>query len=104
MFSQSRNDRQRFNGACLQEKSMKTDISNSESAATRPSSKLVSSRIPSAVLALAVSAGAIYAAANGPVLYSTAQHLRTEQVQKEDRTFCEKFNMPPGSERFPTCV
>jgi hypothetical protein len=83
---------------------MKTDISSSDNAAVRPSLKSFSSRIPSIVFALAVSACAIYAAANGPTLYSTAQHLKTEQLQQEDRIFCGKFNMPPGSESFRTCV
>jgi hypothetical protein len=83
---------------------MKTDISSSGNAAARPGSKSTSSRIPSVVLALAVSACAIYAAAHGPVLWSTARHLKAEQIQQEDRIFCAKFNMPPGSESFPTCV
>src|SRR3981189_1130446 len=83
---------------------MKTDIASSDNAAAWPSSKSSSSRITSVVFALAVGACAIYAAANGPILYSTAQHLKTEQLQQEDRIFCEKFNMPPGSESFPTCV
>ena len=83
---------------------MKADISSSDNAALRPGSKSFSSRIPSIVFALAVSACAIYAAAYGPILYSTAQHLKTEQLQQEDRIFCEKFYMPPGSESSPTCV
>jgi hypothetical protein len=56
------------------------------------------------VFALAVSACAVYAAANGPILWSTAQQLKIEQLQLEDRIFCEKFKMPPGSEGFQTCV
>lgn|SRR6476620_6422019 len=83
---------------------MKTDISSSDNATVRSSLKSFSSRIPSTVFALAVSACAIYAAANGPILYSTAQHLKAEQLQQEDRIFCGKFNMPPGSERFQICV
>lgn len=83
---------------------MKTDISGSDNAVVRPSLKSFASRIPSIVFALAVSACAIYAAVNGPILYSTAQHLKTEQLQQEDRIFCGKFNMPPGSESFRTCV
>jgi hypothetical protein len=83
---------------------METDTSSSDSAAVGPGLKSFSSRIPAIVLALAVSAFAIYAAANGPILYSSAQRLRTEQLQQEDRMFCGKFNMPPGSESFRTCV
>ena len=56
------------------------------------------------MFALAVSALAVYAAANGPTLWSAAQRLKAEELQQEDRMFCEKFNMPPGSESFATCV
>lgn len=83
---------------------MKRVISESDSAAVRPSVKSVSSRTFSSVFALAVMACAIYAAANGPILYSTARHLRTEQLQKENETFCKELNMPLGSESFPKCV
>jgi hypothetical protein len=83
---------------------MKTDILANDKTVARPSSKSFSSRIPSIVFVLAVSACAIYAAANGPVLYSASQHLKVQQLQQEDRTFCEKFNMPPGSESFATCA
>jgi hypothetical protein len=84
---------------------MKTDTSRTDNAAARLSSKPpLASRVPSVVFALAVSACAIYAAATGPQLYRTAQHLKTEQLQQEDRIFCGKFNMPPGSESFSTCV
>ena len=83
---------------------MKTDTSSNDGAAVWSGLKSFCSRIPSIVFALAVSACAIYAAANGPTLYSTAQHLKTEQLQQEDKIFCGKFNMPPGSESFRTCV
>jgi hypothetical protein len=83
---------------------MKMDTASSESPAARPSSKSPSSRVPTVVFALAVSACAIYAAANGPILWRAAQQLKAEQVKQEDRMFCEKFNMPPGSESFRTCV
>jgi hypothetical protein len=78
--------------------------SRSENAAARPGSKSLSSRIPSVAFALAVSACAVYAAANGPVLWSAAQHVKAETIRQEDRMFCEKFNMPAESESFPTCV
>ena len=83
---------------------MKTDISSGDNGAARPSSKSFSSRVPAVVFALAVSALAVYAAANGPTLWSAAQRLKAEELQREDRMFCEKFNMPPGSEGFATCV
>ena len=83
---------------------MRTDTLSNDSAAVGSGLKSFSSRIPSIVFALAVGACAIYAAANGPILYGTAQHLKAEQIQQEDRIFCEKFNMPPGSESFRICV
>ena len=81
---------------------MKTDISSGDNGAARPSSKSIASRAPAVVFALAVSALAVYAAANGPTLWSAAQRLKAEELQREDRMFCEKFNMPPGSEGFAT--
>jgi hypothetical protein len=83
---------------------MKTETSISDRAVAGLNSKAFSSRIPSIVFALTVMAGAVYAAAIGPVVYSTGQRLRTEQLQQEDKLFCQKFNMPFGSESFPTCV
>ena len=83
---------------------MRTEISIGDKAASGLSAKVISSQIPAIVFALAVSAGAIYAAANGPAVYSTGQRFRAEQIQEEDRKFCEKFQMPPDSGSFPTCV
>ncbi|MBR0775054.1 hypothetical protein JQ625_09430 [Bradyrhizobium diazoefficiens] len=82
---------------------MPTDISRNYNADARPSSKPRFSSF-SVVFALAVSACAVYAAANGPALWSNAQQLKTERIQQEDRMFCERFRMPPGSESFPMCV
>jgi hypothetical protein len=79
---------------------MRTDILSSDNMATRPRS----SQIPSVVFALAVSAGAIYAAAHGPTLWRAAQEVKAEQIKQEDRMFCKNFNMPPDSESFATCV
>ena len=83
---------------------MKTDTSSGDGAAGRLGSHSGSSRTPAIVFALAVSACAVYAAANGPVLWSAGQRLKTERIQQEDRMFCEKLQMPPGSESFPTCA
>lgn len=79
---------------------MKTDILNSDNMTT----KSRSSQVPSVVFALAVSAGAIYAAAYGPSLWRGAQELKAEQIKQEDRMFCKNFHMPPDSENFATCV
>jgi len=78
------------------------NISSSENTATR--TKSPASRIPAIVFALSVSALAVFAAAHGPTLWATAQHLKIEQIRQEDRMFCEQFRMPPGSESFPICV
>jgi len=78
--------------------------SSGKTAAVAPGPKSLSSRIPSIVFALAVSACAVYAAANGPAPWAAAQHLTGEQIRQEARTFCTHFRMPPGSESFPTCV
>jgi hypothetical protein len=79
---------------------MNTDISESGNAAPRPLQPWV------ALFALgaAVSAFAIYAIVQAPAAWRTAERLRAEQIQEEDRTYCEKFRMPPGSETFATCV
>jgi hypothetical protein len=90
--------------AYIQEESMRTDTLSNDSAAVGSSLKSFASRIPSIVFALAVGACAIYAAATGPILYSAAQQLKTEQIQQEDRIICDKFNMPSGSESFRICV
>jgi hypothetical protein len=81
---------------------MNTDTSSGDRAAMRPS--LIASRILSFVVALGVSACAIYAIAQGPVSWRAAQQLKTEQIKQEDETFCKKFYVPPGSENFANCV
>jgi hypothetical protein len=83
---------------------MKADISSSDNAAVRPRLQPLSSRAPAIVFATAVSACAIYAAAVGPTLWSTEERLKVEQLQLEDKMFCERFRMPPGGESFATCV
>ena len=84
---------------------MKTDISSDDNAAARLSSQpLLSTRASPIVFALAVGACAVYAAANGPALWSTAQRQKIETLHQEDKLFCEKFHMPPGSDSFPMCV
>jgi hypothetical protein len=87
-----------------EEKPMKTDTSKNDTAAAGPRLQSLSSRAPAIAFATAVSACAIYAAANGPTLWSTAQRLKAEQLQQEDLMFCERFRMPHGSESFATCV
>jgi hypothetical protein len=83
------------------EQSMKT---SNGTLATAPGSQSLTSRIPAIAFAVGISACAVYAAANGPVLWSGAQQRKAEQVQQENKMFCEKFGMPPSGENFATCV
>ena len=57
-------------------------------------------------IAFGVAAGtlAVYAIAAGPEVFRTAKRLEAEQIQQEDRAFCEKFQALPGSESYATCV
>jgi hypothetical protein len=52
----------------------------------------------------AVTAFAIWAIVFAPTMWRAAERLKAEQVDQEDRIFCEKFRMPPGSESFAACV
>ena len=94
---------------------MKTAISSSPNSADPPRLQSLTSRIPGIVFALGVSACAVFAAANGPALWSGAEQGSTqrssspnerkaEQVQQENKLYCERFRMPPGGESFATCV
>jgi hypothetical protein len=55
-------------------------------------------------LGTAVGALAIYAIVQAPAMWRTAERFKAERIQQEDRTYCDKFRMPPGSENFATCV
>jgi len=83
---------------------MKTAISSSPNSADPPRLQSLTSRIPGIVFALGVSACAVFAAANGPALWSGAEQRKAEQVQQENKLYCERFRMPPGGESFATCV
>ena len=83
---------------------MKTAISSSPNSADPPRSQSLTSRIPGIVFALGVSACAVFAAANGPALWRGAEQRKAEQVQQENKLYCERFRMPPGGESFATCV
>jgi hypothetical protein len=86
------------------EQSMKTDISSNGNSVGLARSQSFTSRMLGIVFAVGVSACAVYAAANGPALWSGAQQRKAEQVQQENEMFCERFRMPPGGESFATCV
>ena len=83
---------------------MKTAISNRAEAADAPRVHSIAARLPSIAFALGVSACAVFAAANGPTLWTGAEQRKIEQVQQENKLFCEKFRMPSGGESFATCV
>jgi hypothetical protein len=55
-------------------------------------------------LGIAVSSLALYALVSAPAALRTAERVKAEQIRQEDREYCEKFKMPPGSEGFATCV
>lgn len=59
---------------------------------------------PAIVLALAIGSLAVYATVSAPAALRAAERVKAEQIRLEDREYCEKFRMPPGSEAFATCV
>jgi hypothetical protein len=79
---------------------MNADISESGNVMPRP----LQSWVPVVALAAAVCALAIYAVVEAPAAWRTAERFKAEQIQQEDRTYCGKFGMPPGSESFAACA
>jgi hypothetical protein len=79
---------------------MNADISGHENAGRRP--------LRSWLLVVALGAGAsvfaIYAIVAAPATRRTAERIMSEQIQQEDRSYCDKFRMPPGSEAFAACA
>lgn len=66
-------------------------------------SSILTRWIPRVVAAL-VAALAVYAAAAGPEAIRNAQRVTAEQIQQEDREYCTRLNMAPGTERFAACA
>lgn len=60
--------------------------------------------LPAAAVGTAVSALAAYALIQAPAMLRAAERFKLEQIRQEDRTYCENFRMPSGSENFSTCV
>lgn len=79
---------------------MNADISESGNVMPRP----LQSWVPVVALATAVCAVAIYAVLEAPATWRAAERHKAEQIQQEDRAYCDKFRMPPGSENFATCA
>ena len=79
---------------------MNVDISESENVTAR----LLKSWVPVTALATAVCAFATYGVVEAPATWRAAERFKAEQIQQEDRTYCEKFRMPPGSESFAACA
>jgi hypothetical protein len=61
-------------------------------------------RLPSFALGIAVCSVAIYAAIDAPAMWATAERVKAEQIEQEDREYCDKFRMPFGSENFAACA
>ncbi|MBR0696927.1 hypothetical protein [Bradyrhizobium lablabi] len=80
---------------------MNTDISRAGSLLTW---RLPRSWMPGITVGVAVSALAVHALIEAPAMRRTAERLRAEQIQQEDREYCTKFQMPPGNENFAACV
>jgi hypothetical protein len=59
-----------------------------------------------AVIAFGIAIGslALYAVFSAPAALQAAERATAAQIQQENRTHCEKFQIPPGSERFASCV
>jgi hypothetical protein len=55
-------------------------------------------------LGSAVIVFAVWAIFFAPNMWRAAERLKAEQINREDEVLCEKFQMPPGSERFAACV
>jgi hypothetical protein len=53
---------------------------------------------------IAISLLGLYAVVSAPAALRTAERVKAEQIGLEDRDYCEKFRMPPGSETFATCA
>jgi hypothetical protein len=66
-------------------------------------SSMLSRWIPRVVTGL-VAAVAIYAAAAGPEAMRNAARVSAEQIQQEDREYCTRLGMAPGTERFAACA
>lgn len=69
-----------------------------------PGTSSMSSRwILRLVLGLA-GALATYAIGVAPETIRTAERLRAEQIQQEDREYCTGLKMPPGTDGFSACA
>ena len=58
--------------------------------------------IPRLLLGLAGVLG-VYAALTAPEMIRNAERLRAEQIAQEDREFCTRLKMPPGTDSFAKC-
>ena len=79
---------------------MNTNTSKSENLTWR----LPLSRLPSFALGVAAGSVAIYAVTDAPAMWATAERVKAEQIEQEDREYCDKFRMPSGSENFAACA
>jgi hypothetical protein len=58
------------------------------------------------VIALGITVGslALYAVFSAPAMLQAAERANADQIRQENHAHCEKFQMPPGSEGFASCV
>ncbi len=59
---------------------------------------------PGIALGLIIASLAVYATLNAPEEIRSADRLRDEQVQREDRDHCEKFQALSGSDLIASCL
>ena len=59
---------------------------------------------PGIALGLIIASLAVYATLNAPGEIRSADHLRDEQVQREDREHCEKFQPVSGGDLRAACL
>jgi hypothetical protein len=60
--------------------------------------------VPAAAYLATVSGTAIYMFVNGPAIRAAVESYKAEQIDQENTQFCQKFNMPRGTDVFATCV
>jgi predicted AlkP superfamily phosphohydrolase/phosphomutase len=60
--------------------------------------------VPVAAYLAAVGGTAIYMFVNGPAIRAAVESYKAEQIDQENTQFCQKFNMPRGTDAFAACV
>lgn len=66
--------------------------------------RMIRSWAPIIALGIAVGLFAIHAIVFGPTMWAAAERLRAEQIDQENRLFCDKLGMNLSAEAFATCA